>query len=68
MTKETWPTVNKKIKNEEALAEKLMNFNSHIWKIKKEKGISLRDKIEGIKIPKELKNFEKDLRAAHSLT
>ncbi|MBS3086568.1 valine--tRNA ligase [Candidatus Pacearchaeota archaeon] len=68
LTKETWPTVNKKIKNEEALAEKLMNFNSHIWKIKKEKGISLRDKIEGIKIPKELKNFEKDLRAAHSLT
>jgi len=46
---------------------KLITFNSKVWKQKKEKGISLRNEISGIKIPKELKTFKKDLIAAHNL-
>jgi len=49
------------------LIEKIMEFNSSVWKTKKEKGLSLRAEISGINIPKELKNFEKDLKVAHGL-
>ena len=49
------------------LIEKLMEFNSKVWKLKKEKGISLREPLENIKIPKELKDFEKDLKACHKI-
>ena len=49
------------------LVEEIMNFNSEVWKEKKEKGISLRDGIEGIKVPSSLKEFEKDLRLTHGL-
>ncbi len=49
------------------LIDKIIEFNSQVWKSKKEKGIPLRDPIEGIKIPKELKNFESDLKACHKL-
>lgn len=47
--------------------EKIMNFNSEIWKQKKEKGISLRNEISGIDIPKELNDFRKDLKECHNL-
>lgn len=46
---------------------KLMEFNSEVWKKKKDKGISLRNEIKGIKIPKSLKDFEKDLISTHKL-
>ena len=48
------------------LIEKIIEFNSQIWKKKKDKGISLRD---GIKenIPKKLKDHEKDLKWCHNL-
>jgi len=49
------------------LIEKIMEFNSEIWKKKKEKGLGLRDSLEGIKIPKELNDFEKDLKACHKI-
>ena len=48
------------------LTEKLVEFNSKVWNTKKEKGLSLKDKIE-IEIPKELKIFEKDLTMMHNL-
>jgi len=48
--------------------EKIMSFNSMIWKTKKESGKSLRDEIKNIEIPKELKDFKKDLIACHNLT
>ena len=47
---------------------KISGFNRTVWKRKKDKGIGLRDEIPGMKIPKELKPFEKDLKAAHNLT
>ncbi|MEX0920403.1 MAG: valine--tRNA ligase [Candidatus Pacearchaeota archaeon] len=47
--------------------QRVMDFNSEIWKKKKEKGISLRNEISGIKIPKILEPFERDLKATHKL-
>ncbi len=61
-----WPKT-KKGKSNLKLIEKIMEFNSNVWKEKKLKNISLRNEILGIKIPKELKNFEKDLKACHGL-
>ncbi|MEX2017388.1 MAG: valine--tRNA ligase [Candidatus Pacearchaeota archaeon] len=57
----------KKIEFNSALIDKIIDFNSKIWKEKNEKGISLRNEIEGIEIPEELKLFEKDLKTAHNL-
>jgi valyl-tRNA synthetase len=57
----------KKTKNDLSNVQKIMDFNSEVWKQKKEKGISLRNEISGIKIPKELKDYEKDLRECHNL-
>jgi len=48
------------------LTEPVMNFNTKIWKMKKDKGISLKTKIK-IKIPKDLEQFEKDLKKMHNL-
>jgi len=49
------------------VVKKIMEFNSFVWKLKQEKGISLINEISGIKIPKELKKFEKDLIATHKI-
>ena len=57
----------KKGKSDLKLVEKIMKFNSEVWKKKKDKGISLRDEILDIKISKELKGFEKDLKECHKL-
>ena len=57
----------KKINSNLILIEKIMLFDSEIWKAKKDKGLSLRDSLEGIKIPQELKSFEGDLNACHNL-
>lgn len=48
------------------ISEKLLAFNSQVWDEKKKKGLSLKDSID-VKIPKELKAFEKDLIAMHNL-
>ena len=54
-------------KSDLKLIDKIMEFNSEIWKKKKESGLSLNKEIKGIKIPKELKDFEKDLIGCHKL-
>ena len=61
-----WPKA-KTGKSNLELIEKLTDFNSKVWKEKKEKGISLRNPIKGIKIPKELIPFEKDLKVCHNI-
>lgn len=48
--------------------QKIMEFNSSVWKAKKDKGISLNAPIDGIKIPDDLSKFSKDLKACHNLT
>jgi len=50
-----------------SLVEEIMNFNSDVWKAKKEAGISLREGLSGISIPENLKDFEKDLNVTHRL-
>jgi len=49
------------------LTEALCNFNSMVWKKKKEMNISLKSEIRGIEIPNELLPFKEDLIAMHNL-
>ncbi|MEE9505810.1 MAG: class I tRNA ligase family protein, partial [Thermoplasmata archaeon] len=49
------------------LTQQLMDFNSEVWKRKKESGLSLREDISGITLPDELKPFENDLIRMHRL-
>jgi len=49
------------------LIDKIIEFNSLVWKAKKDKGMTLKDPIQNIKIPSELKPFEKDLLACHNI-
>lgn len=51
----------------EEIIHKITEFNSQIWKLKKEKGISLRESITGVTIPAELKKFKQDLIACHKI-
>ncbi|MEK6906491.1 MAG: class I tRNA ligase family protein [Nanoarchaeota archaeon] len=67
LLKSDWPKSAKSKKDSLALIEKIMEFNSLVWKTKKEKGLSLRSEIKGIKIPKELEIFNKDLIIAHNI-
>lgn len=46
--------------------KRIIEFNSAVWNEKKKRAISLRDEIQ-IEIPKQLKDFEKDLRAMHHI-
>ncbi len=61
-----WPKI-KKDNSKIELVEKIMAFNSDVWKKKKEAGISLRDSIEGIEVHEELKFAKKDLVACHKI-
>lgn len=63
---EKFPSVNIG-KSDLKLVGKLMEFNSSVWKTKKDQGISLREGLSGVKIPAGLKEFEKDLKAAHKI-
>ena len=66
LLKSKWPEA-KKGKSKIDLVEKIINFNKKVWKLKKERGIRLRDEIAGVVIPEELKDFQKDLIEAHKL-
>ncbi len=56
-----------KINSDLSLVKKISDFNSLVWKTKKEKGISLRDEISGIDIPEDLVDFKEDLVSCHKL-
>ncbi|MCH7568359.1 MAG: valine--tRNA ligase [Nanoarchaeota archaeon] len=62
-----YPKIKKTKTNISPLVNRIIQFNKEIWKKKKDQGISLRAEIKNIKIPKYLKDFEKDLRACHGL-
>ncbi len=66
LLREDWPKTTQG-SSDLSLIEKLEEFNSQVWKTKKEKGISLRNPIEGIEIPEELIQFEKDLKVCHNI-
>jgi len=48
------------------LTDEMIEFNMKIWKIKKDKGLSLKSEMKA-KIPNNLKPFEKDLKKMHNL-
>ncbi|MEM5799452.1 MAG: valine--tRNA ligase [Candidatus Aenigmatarchaeota archaeon] len=50
----------------ETYTQKIIDFNSAIWKEKKDKGLSLKAEI-AIKVPEELKIFKKDLVKMHNI-
>ena len=54
-------------KSDISLIEKIMEFNSYIWKLKKDNNLSLKSPVKDVKIPQELNPFEADLTAAHNL-
>ena len=56
-----------KVSSDISIIPLIKEFNSMVWKAKKEKGIALNAKIEGMKIPEELVEFSKDLKACHNL-
>ncbi len=62
-----WPKVRNIGIDSPKLVNKIIEFNSKVWKAKKEKEISLKSPIKKIKIPSDLKPFEKDLIACHNL-
>ncbi|MDG7039011.1 MAG: valine--tRNA ligase [Nitrososphaerota archaeon] len=57
------PTVEKDLSY---LTDRLLEFNSYVWNYKKERKLALKDPIS-LKIPDELKPFERDLRAMHNI-
>ena len=66
LLKSFWPEVSNSLDVSEKV-EMLVNFNSSVWKKKKEDGVSLRDSIGGVEIPSGLKDFEKDLKSCHKI-
>ena len=51
----------------EKVSESIIEFNAHVWKTKRDKGLALKDSISA-KIPANLKQFEKDLVRMHHIT
>jgi valyl-tRNA synthetase len=51
----------------EKVSESIIEFNAHVWKTKRDKGLALKDSISA-KVPANLKHFEKDLVRMHHLT
>ncbi|MBU1030064.1 MAG: valine--tRNA ligase [Nanoarchaeota archaeon] len=47
--------------------EEISDVNGAIWKCKKDAGLSLRDSLKKVCIPKSLKSLEKDLKAMHKI-
>jgi valyl-tRNA synthetase len=49
------------------LTARLVDFNSQVWKEKKERGLSLKDPLPGLAVPDELRPFAEDLARMHHL-
>ncbi|MCX6820633.1 MAG: class I tRNA ligase family protein [Candidatus Aenigmarchaeota archaeon] len=61
-----FPEADKPDKKMLEMTKTLKDFNSMIWNMKKEGGLSLRDPVN-MEVPKELKAFEHDMKAMHNL-
>ena len=60
-------SIPKDLANVVSISTKLIDFNSYVWKLKKEKGISLKSPISGVKIPKEIDILSEALKNMHNL-
>jgi valyl-tRNA synthetase len=54
------------VREDEKAFDKIMKFNSEVWKKKKIAGKNLRDEIK-IRVPKSLEKYKKDLVAMHNI-
>lgn len=63
---EEWPKISLKKSDSLKLINSILNFNSKVWKKKRELGKTLRDEID-IKIPKNLEKYKRDLIAMHNI-
>jgi valyl-tRNA synthetase len=50
----------------EKVSQSIMEFNAQVWKMKRDKGLALKDSIS-TKVPSNLKHFEKDLVRMHHI-
>lgn len=66
LLEDEWPK-SKKGKFDISSIQKIMEFDSEVWKQKKEKQLALNKEISGVTVPKELKDFEKELKICHKL-
>jgi valyl-tRNA synthetase len=64
--KQSWPENGKE--KSEIVGEELMEFNSAIWKAKKDNGLSLKDGVAKVIAPKSLTKAEKELKAMHGIS
>lgn len=64
--KQRFPKIRKKFKVS-FKTQDVIGLNSKIWKMKKEKGVSLRSEIDNLAIPKRLKCIEQDIKSAHNI-
>jgi len=67
---DTFPHLNLNIdtKHWTDLTESVMIFNSEVWKMKKDQGLSLNSEIIGVSIPLELTGLETSLTRMHKLS
>ncbi len=64
---ELLPKPNKEKMEEGKRTRELMDLNSFIWKAKKEQGLSLKDGLKTLYIPKTLGDFIPDLKNMHNI-
>jgi valyl-tRNA synthetase len=57
----------KKEYSSEIIGQELIDFNSAIWKAKKESGKSMKDLVKKAVAPESLKSVEKELKAMHGI-
>ena len=56
-----------KVPNKTKFTQNLIDFNTLVWKKKKDAGLALNTEIKNIVIPKELRRFNDDLKKMHKL-
>ncbi len=64
---QSFPETRETEKRYAELTERIKEFNSTVWKYKKEHNMRLRDPVS-MEIPEELKEFAEDLRRCHNIT
>ncbi len=64
---ESFPERVKDVRDLRAYTKKIIEFDSTVWRAKKERGIKFYEPIEGIEVPEELEMFREELAKAHRL-
>tara|TARA_A200000159_G_scaffold157494_1_gene173668 strand:- start:2108 stop:4561 length:2454 start_codon:yes stop_codon:yes gene_type:complete len=55
------------INSSDSVTKSMMQFNTEIWRTKKERNLSLKSPLEDVSIPAELEDYAIDLQKMHSL-